>query len=542
MLFSQGLEYELQLSRSAFFDPQKGRRQMLKCPSNLSIGCSALIVCVLPGFLSTDVGAQQPPPPRPDRPADRANQGSDRDYTHLNRGPIHEAFAQPYQAKNDRGIMVVKRPPEPIEEVPSRLVPKSDDFQWISGYWCFEPEEQRFVWVSGIWRRAPEEMSWNPGYWSKNSRGLTWTNGFWSREERPLLVQQTPPDVKREQRGEAPSDNHFWVPGHWEPTVDDFRWHDGYWAQGYEGRVWIPHQYVWTPEGYLSVPGYWDYTLADRGFIFCPIAYDSTTNVRQRYSPNAVVRVDRIPTHLFVDTAYGHYRYGDYYEYAANRRTLYPWAGQTDAYDPLRVSYQTFYRDQYDRYRGRHDYYLKHSEYRPRSTRNGQVQFQQSANVDIGDALLAVGINALIDGNYPNAIVPFADDAQRRSQMTNRSVERSNYQKMRIQQLQELDELRQRSREEYEKRRRELFREAQKESRERAREADKRHEELEQRAAKRRSEVENEIRKRVEDLGNLGSGNRNRGTGQNKGNGRGNGNGNGNGKGNGNGGPGGNRS
>src|SRR5688572_20408632 len=72
----------------------------------------------------------------------------------LARGPVHEAFAQPWQ-KNPHATAAVKRePPPPVAEQPPDQRPDGDRVQWIPGYWQWDAERDNFLWVSGAWRKA----------------------------------------------------------------------------------------------------------------------------------------------------------------------------------------------------------------------------------------------------------------------------------------------------------------------------------------------------------------------------------------------------
>lgn len=337
------------------------------------------------------VEAQQPPGPR-----DVQND----QIIELNRGPIHEAFAQPYQMKSGGEFVVNQEPPQPIEEVPPRQVPQSSEYDWIPGYWGWEPGDERFIWISGIFRKAPEEMTWNPGYWTKIDRGYVWVSGCWVRDQELYLISATPPDAKPEDPGRQPSPQHFWVPGHWDYAQRDYQWNPGFWAEGIEDRVWVPARYLWTPRGYLAVDGYWDFPFDERGVLYSPVAFQEIPNPGYRYSPRMIVRTSYLPTHMFVYNNYGHYCYGDYYGYRPNRGQFYPWAqANSRYYDPLRIFFTTFQRDRFDYYRNRHDYYHDHADYRPRHNWRDQRRFVTRGDANVADALLAVGINELLDGD-----------------------------------------------------------------------------------------------------------------------------------------------
>jgi hypothetical protein len=68
----------------------------------------------------------------------------------LARGPVHEAFATPSQARPLASHVVDKKPPDPIEEFPPDEKPASDHVIWIPGYWAWDDEQKDYLWVSGF--------------------------------------------------------------------------------------------------------------------------------------------------------------------------------------------------------------------------------------------------------------------------------------------------------------------------------------------------------------------------------------------------------
>ncbi len=73
----------------------------------------------------------------------------------LLRGPVHEAFAELYQAEPNPGVIITQRPPELIDESPPEVQPMGRNIEWISGYWAFDDQGEEFLWVSGVWREIP---------------------------------------------------------------------------------------------------------------------------------------------------------------------------------------------------------------------------------------------------------------------------------------------------------------------------------------------------------------------------------------------------
>ena len=364
---------------------------------SLSMLWTVVITCVaVASFDLSSARAYQ----LPMLPSINSSQG--RDVVQMNRGPLHEAFAQPYELRTDPTLVIDRRPPEPVLETPPREIPLDQSFRWIPGYWGWEPAEQDFVWVSGIWRRAPEEMVWTPGSWQQTNGGYAWASGYWARDEQLAMVSTPPPAPHEEEPGQAPAANHFYVPGHWANTDGDYEWRPGFWAEGYDGRVWTPTRYVWTPDGYVVAEGYWDYELEDRGIVFSPVRFEAVAQTVS-YTPSAVVRVDNLPTHMFVYPDYGHYCYGNYYGTTLPGRGIRAWTQlPPNNYDPLHVYFNAYQPDNFHRYRDRHQYYLQHPDYRPRDRWAYDREYdRRRRDPNSLDALLSEGWERLgIDDGY----------------------------------------------------------------------------------------------------------------------------------------------
>lgn len=451
--------------------------------SAISLITVSVVSLLTIGFSSYSLDAWQPPPPRP---GFSSLQG---EITELNRGPVHEAFAQPYQMSSAEVYLVDRRPPAPIQEVPSRYVPQSEDYQWISGYWGWEPGEERFVWISGTWRKAPEEMIWYPGFWVNIDQDYAWVSGYWSREDQHLLISRIPPEPRPEDPGRPPSPQHFWVPGQWDWTQAGFQWSPGYWSLGYEGRVWIPSRYLWTPRGYLVVRGFWDFDLEERGVLFSPVIFESGYDRSVSYSPHVVIRTEYLPTHLFVDSDYGHYCFGDYYDTRIARSSFFPWAqGRTGFYDPLRIFFQIHNQDRFDQYLTRHNYYRDHADDRPRHTWREQRGYSERGNSDLGDALLSAGIDTLLSEQSPGRNIRFQDNPQRWNNIVQQNQQFRDREQRREAQFLKLDQ-----------RRRDELRKDNRKFEERLRENDKKSEEQFREAQKRREELEREALKKIEE-------------------------------------------
>ncbi len=457
------------------------------------------LACGLPGgFVPHSVLAQQPPPPRPDY---RNETG----VVELNRGPLHQAFAQPYRPESSSGLTIDREPPPPIRELIPRIGPRHQEYQWIPGYWGWEPARNEFVWISGIWRRPPEEMVWNPGYWEQVGDQYAWVSGFWSRgrESELLLVPQSPPASRSEDPGRQPSPDHFWVPGRWELVRGQFLWKSGFWSEGQEGLVWMPFRYSWTPHGHVAIPGYWDYRLESRGVLFNPIAIDDGFDRDFQYSPKVVVKVDRLPIHLFVDLDYGHYCFGDYYQTTRSRSGFYSWTDPTtNFYDPLRSYYRRFADNQWQEYHSGHDYYRDHVDLRPRHTWREEQRWENRNDESRGDALLSAGLDFLVDGQHFDGQgqgVRFGDQSDSFESLSRENARFGEQQQRRQEWIRESVKRRNEDLNEYEKREEEYYRELEKKEREQFGKAVKKREEFAREAAKKQDELAREAAKKQQE-------------------------------------------
>ena len=196
--------------------------------------------------------------------------------TVLDRGPVHEAYAQP--SKKDPGPtpVVPKKPPEPIPEQPPDEKPKGENVQWLPGYWSWDADKKDFVWVSGFWRKPPPGRKWVPGYWTQAENGGRWVPGYWGAEteDTPEYLPQPPASVENGPSIPAPDDQSSYVPGSWMYRSSQYRWRPGFWGTANDDRVWNPSYYTWTPAGCIYVDGYWDYPLFDRGLLFAPVSFN----------------------------------------------------------------------------------------------------------------------------------------------------------------------------------------------------------------------------------------------------------------------------
>ncbi|HEX3152898.1 MAG TPA: hypothetical protein VHR66_32800 [Gemmataceae bacterium] len=281
-------------------------------------------------FVST-LNAQAPPPPPPAPAGDVAQE--------LTRGPIHEAFGQPTAFNPAAGVLVAKRPPELIEEVPPDQRPAGENVAWMPGYWQFDDESKNFVWVSGFWRNVPPGRTWVPGYWNTTDQGYQWVSGYWMAE-RTAEVEYLPPPPETIEAGpstEAVDANQVWIPGCWVWHQTRFQWRPGFWSTANPDWVWTPAHYEYTPSGYLFVEGYWDYPLLNRGLLFAPVAFTSVP-IGFVYTPSVVIDARFLAFSLFAGPIHSHYYFGDYYDPRYARAGIYPWFAFHNSrigYDPI---------------------------------------------------------------------------------------------------------------------------------------------------------------------------------------------------------------
>ena len=211
------------------------------------------------------------------------------------RGPVHEAFAQPGADQVDKGTIVTKQPPEPVDEQPPDQKPDGDDVRWIPGYWSWDDEQNDYLWVSGFWRDIPPGRSWVPGHWQKVEGGWQWSAGFWAGSEQQEVAYVPPPPATLETGPStaAPSESMIYTPGCWVWRESRYFWRPGFWVGFRAGWVWSPAHYIWTPSGCIFVEGFWDYPLEQRGLLFAPCRFGVEFFSRHgRFIPSFVIQPD----------------------------------------------------------------------------------------------------------------------------------------------------------------------------------------------------------------------------------------------------------
>jgi hypothetical protein len=277
---------------------------------------SIVVLVGLCVYCSDDSPSQEPPPYRPDAPAQAPGE-LPRGVEVQARGPIHEAFASP-SVEPKPTPMVNRKPPVPIDEMPPDERPDGDA-SWIGGYWAFDDDRADYIWVSGCWRIKPANKEWVPGYWREVGTQWQWAPGFWTSVSQGKTEQVTyypeppaPPAVAPP--GEPPAADTFYLPGYWTWNGDRYVWRAGYWTRVRPGYVYVAAHYRWTPQGYILVPGYWDLAVSRRGVLYAPVYVDPVVvGPRYVYTPYFAVRDNLVLDTMFIRPVCCSYYFGDYY-------------------------------------------------------------------------------------------------------------------------------------------------------------------------------------------------------------------------------------
>jgi hypothetical protein len=341
---------------------------------------------------SMRVGAQDIPPPPPGdaltAPSDApATEPLNEDFDIQTRGPIHEAFSEQYQANPTPGLLITKRPPAAIEELPPNIKPEGPDVIWIPGYWAWDDENEDFMWISGIWRRPPPGHQWAPGYWATVDGGWRWVSGFWAREAENIVYREPPPESQDHQPAvDSVQNDQFWIPGSWQWQDGQYAWSNGYYAPCQENWVWVPVRWRWTPRGYIRLAGYWDFRPTVRAMLFAPVVFRPGVLLRPRFvfTPRVVVNPWIALNHFWIRPGYGHYYFGNYYAANYGRWGFHPYANyfrHAGNWDPIFCYYQGFYRRQgidfHARINSWNTYYHAHADVRPPLNWKAQQEFSR---------------------------------------------------------------------------------------------------------------------------------------------------------------------
>jgi hypothetical protein len=245
------------------------------------------------------------------------------------RGPVHEAYAEPPDARPEPSPLVTKEPPPPVEEVPPDQRPEGDEDVWIPGYWAYDDEAASFVWVSGAWRVPPPGRQWVPGSWQEVEGGWHWIPGYWgdAGQEEAEYLPAPPPSLDAGPTSPPPDESSDYVTGSWVYREGRFRWRPGFWLAHRNGWCWTAPHYVWCTLGYIFVDGYWDRPLLGRGLLFAPVRLDANVVAAQgfQYVPRFAVLPDFLVGCLFARPATCHYYFGDYFEDRYAKGGFVPW-------------------------------------------------------------------------------------------------------------------------------------------------------------------------------------------------------------------------
>lgn len=223
---------------------------------------------------------------------------------------VHEAFAAPVDYYGDAPAAAPKVPPADAVEAPPKI---SETFQkraiWIPGYWSWSTGHQDFVWTSGVWRFAPPGRRWVPGAWHRTDEGFVRSTGYWADgDPQALTYVATPPRYKGSLLlSDSLAADQLWIPGCWVPAADgQFTWREGFIAERRANWDWVPAQYVWHPQGWIFVEGYWDYPLNSRGQSFASIKLAAETYGQDRLRFESFAA---IPNPAIKESANGDYVY-----------------------------------------------------------------------------------------------------------------------------------------------------------------------------------------------------------------------------------------
>jgi hypothetical protein len=305
---------------------------------------TVVLVLALAGRAGAQADADNPPPP-PTPPGVEVQA----------RGPVHEAYAEPAQARPEPTPLVNRQPPEPIDEVPPDQKPEGDNVVWIPGYWSYDIDASDFLWVSGIWRVPPPGRVWVPGSWQQVQGGWHWVAGLWAEAGQDQLqyLPAPPPSVDEGPSMSAPEGGGTYAPGCWVFRASRYFWRPGFWVSYHPGWLWVNAHYVWTPAGYLFVEGYWDRPLETRGVLFAPVRIDRAVvaGTRWSYTPAYAIQPDFLLTALFVRPANCHYYFGDYFEARYQKAGFFPWVDYRVAKGCYDAAF-AYYRQSFARHDG----------------------------------------------------------------------------------------------------------------------------------------------------------------------------------------------
>lgn len=376
-----------------------------------------------------------------------AQQGAginDNDIEILTRGPVHEAFAETIVYDPEPGLVIPKRPPAAIEELPPEHQPDGENVSWIPGYWAWDDDREDFIWVSGIWRSLPPERQWIPGYWAPAGQGAQWTSGYWADAnlEEVEYLPEPPATVEAGPNSPAPSADYRWLPGSWVWQNNVYAWRPGYWAPGQDNWTWIPSRYVWTSRGYVFVDGYFDYNVDRRGVLYAPVYFKSNIYAQRsfRFSPVTVINPTVFANHLFLRPNYGHYYFGDYYGANYLTQGFSPWFSyhnRNSGYDPFYAQQRWQHRsDQQWNQRKETEYAQRRDNERnrpPRDLRTQRERFGRGGNALDDSFRVGSTWDELVQRKaIPQRFQPLAPDARQQLGKRGQEIRVLNEQRLKL--------------------------------------------------------------------------------------------------------------
>jgi YXWGXW repeat-containing protein len=295
----------------------------------LSVIRGAALFAAIALVATADAQPPLPPPTTvPDKQDAKANDSEQPEpgVKVAEKGPIHEAFAQPGADTRGKGMTAPRKPPNPIPELPPDTKPEGENVRWVSGYWHWDAEKEDFIWISGFWRNVPPGRTWQAGEWAEKNGTWMYTPGFWrptNMNNWRVDLPEPPKSVESGPNTPADNSNAIWVPGTWEFRNEQFVWRPGYWAYPNGDQVWQPGQYLATGSGYCYNPGYWDYPLEERGLLYAPVYFTEPLwqtpgwYYRPRFAFGLGLGLGwgtgAFFSSLFYGPGYNNYYYGNYY-------------------------------------------------------------------------------------------------------------------------------------------------------------------------------------------------------------------------------------
>ena len=273
----------------------------------------------------TPANVNSPEQPPLNEVSPRLGQVANQPYEVLLRGPLHEAFAIGEIVKAPAQSIKASPPPNVFEIMPSGK-PRGNDVHWVPGYWMYFEDAGDFAWVSGFYRDVPPGRKWVEGYWLETEGGYARVSGYWGSSQGSEAVLPEPPGNKtKTPNSNPPSSDTFWMPGEWQYVDNQYKWKEGFWTKFHNEWVWQSTYFIDTTEGYIRVPGYWDYQPKFRGVPFAPVLFSYIPN-NFEFAPSVSIGAPLdLMMHLFARMNTRELFYGDYYSSGASLAGYLPW-------------------------------------------------------------------------------------------------------------------------------------------------------------------------------------------------------------------------